>query len=106
VGICKAILHRPKLVVLDEPTASLDPDVALRVRTGLRELSEQEGMALLVTSHDMLEVERLCERVVFIANGRVVAEGQPHEVIEQYGVADLESVFLALAGIHISEEER
>ena len=106
VGICKAILHRPRLVVLDEPTASLDPDVALRVRTGLKELSDDEGMALLVTSHDMLEVERLCERVIFIAAGRVVAEGQPHEVIEHYGVADLESVFLAVAGVHITEEDR
>lgn len=106
VGICKAILHHPKLVVLDEPTASLDPDVALRVRTGLREVSDDDGTALLVTSHDMVEVERLCERVVFIANGRVVAEGRPHDVIEQYGVADLESVFLALAGIHITDEER
>ena len=75
VGIVKAVLHRPALLVLDEPTASLDPDVALRVRTGLRELSAEQGTALLVTSHNMVEVERLCERVVFLSGGRVVANG-------------------------------
>ena len=66
VGIIKATLHRPRLLVLDEPTASLDPDVALRVRTGLERLCADEGTALLVTSHNMVEVERLCERVVFV----------------------------------------
>src|SRR5437588_693519 len=71
VGIIKATLHRPRLLILDEPTASLDPDVALRVRTGLAELCAADGTALLVTSHDMVEVERLCERVVFISAGRV-----------------------------------
>src|ERR1044072_8542544 len=73
VGIVKAILHRPRLLVLDEPTASLDPDVALRVRTGLQALCRDEGTMLLVTSHNMMEVERLCDRVVFIASGRIVA---------------------------------
>src|SRR6202795_4961545 len=58
VGIVRATLHRPRLLVLDEPTASLDPDVALRVRTGLRELCDDEGTAMLVTSHDMAEVQR------------------------------------------------
>ena len=75
VGIIKATLHRPQLLVLDEPTASLDPDVALRVRSGLASLCEDEGTALLVTSHNMVEIERLCERVVFISAGRVVADG-------------------------------
>ena len=62
VGIVKAILHDPQLLVLDEPTASLDPDVAYRVRTGLLEVAANDGTALLVTSHNMVEVERLCER--------------------------------------------
>src|SRR5207249_6788157 len=77
VGVVKAVLHRPRLLVLDEPTASLDPDVAQRVRTGLREVCRDDGTALLVTSHDMREVERMCERVVFVASGRVVANGSP-----------------------------
>src|SRR5207244_7851610 len=68
IGIVRATLHRPRLLVLDEPTASLDPDVAARVRTGLAELSEENGCALLITSHDMGEVERVCDRVVFLSH--------------------------------------
>jgi ABC-2 type transport system ATP-binding protein len=98
VGICKAILHHPELLVLDEPTASLDPDVAMRVRNGLLALNREVGTAILVTSHDMVEVERLCERVVFIAGGRVVADGQPEVVAAQFGHGSLEGVFLQLAG--------
>jgi ABC-2 type transport system ATP-binding protein len=97
VGVVKATLHRPPLLVLDEPTASLDPDVALRVRTGLNRLCAEEGTALLVTSHNMVEVERLCERVVFISQGRVVADGRPAEVAARFGRDDLEGVFLHLA---------
>jgi len=97
VGIIKATLHRPELLVLDEPTASLDPDVALRVRSGLERLCAEDGTALLVTSHNMVEVERLCERVVFVAGGRVVADGKPAEVAARFGVEDLEEVFLHLA---------
>ena len=97
IGIVKASLHRPSLMVLDEPTASLDPDVALRVRTGLRRLSDEYGTALLVTSHNMVEVERLCERVVFMSAGRVVADGTTSEVAESFGGDNLEHVFLQLA---------
>jgi ABC-2 type transport system ATP-binding protein len=105
VGIVKAALHGPKLLVLDEPTASLDPDVAQRVRTGLLELNATDGTALLVTSHNMLEVERLCERVVFLAGGRKVADGSPEDVAEQFGHGDLEGVFLELAGTVRAEDE-
>jgi ABC-2 type transport system ATP-binding protein len=105
VGICKAILAHPRLVVLDEPTASLDPDVAHRAREGLRALSVDEGTALLVTSHHMLEVERLCERVAFMAAGRIVAEGSPADVVAQFDQVDLEGVFLQLAGTHRVDPE-
>src|SRR6476659_6355433 len=97
VGIVKASLHQPRLLVLDEPTASLDPDVAMRVRTGLERLCAEEGTALLVTSHNMIEVERLCERVVFVSGGHVVADGKPGEVAAAFGRDDLEAVFLHLA---------
>jgi ABC-2 type transport system ATP-binding protein len=97
VGIVKATLHRPRLLVLDEPTASLDPEVAARVRQGLLDISEREGTALLVTSHDMTEVERICQRVVFLARGRIVADGSPSEVKALFGRGDLEDVFLHLA---------
>ena len=101
VGIVKATLHRPRLLVLDEPTNALDPDVAGRVRSGLLELCRDEGIALLLTSHNMLEVERVCERVVFISKGRVVADGSPGSVASQFDREDLEGVFL-----HLAEEHR
>ncbi len=97
VGIAKATMHEPRLLVLDEPTASLDPDVALRVRTGLQSLGDDLGTALLVTSHNMVEVERLCERVVFLSGGRIVADGSAAEVAAVFGRGDLEGVFIHLA---------
>jgi ABC-2 type transport system ATP-binding protein len=97
VGVVKAALHSPALLILDEPTASLDPDVALKVRTGLNRLCAEDGTALLVTSHNMVEVERLCDRVVFISQGRVVADGRPGDVAARFGRDDLEGVFLHLA---------
>jgi ABC-2 type transport system ATP-binding protein len=97
VGIVRATLHRPRLLVLDEPTASLDPDVAARVRDGLREFSAEDGTALLITSHDMVEVEKVCDRVVFLSHGHIVADGTPDEIADQYGHGDLEGVFLQLA---------
>jgi ABC-2 type transport system ATP-binding protein len=98
VGIAKSTLHRPRLLVLDEPTASLDPDVAQRVRASLLEVCAADGTALLVTSHDMREVEVLAERVVFLARGRVVANDTPAAIADAFGHDDLEGVFLALAG--------
>ncbi|HEY2814947.1 MAG TPA: ABC transporter ATP-binding protein [Acidimicrobiales bacterium] len=105
VGIVKASLHQPRLLVLDEPTASLDPDVAHRVRNGLLDLCATDGTALLVTSHNMVEVERLCERVVFIAGGQIVADGTPADVAAMFGHGDLESVFLQLAGTDMDPDE-
>jgi ABC-2 type transport system ATP-binding protein len=101
IGIVKATLHHPKLLVLDEPTASLDPDVSSRVRAGLRSLCDEHGTALLITSHDMREVERLAERVVFLLAGRIVADGTPDEIALRYDREDLEGVFL-----HLAEEAR
>ncbi|MBA3291910.1 MAG: ABC transporter ATP-binding protein [Actinobacteria bacterium] len=106
VGIVKATLHRPRLLVLDEPTASLDPDVALRVRTGLRELCESEGTALLITSHNMVEIERLCERVVFLSRGKVIANDTPSAIATQFESDDLEAVFLHLAGVGTEPDEQ
>jgi ABC-2 type transport system ATP-binding protein len=105
VGIVRATLHRPRLLVLDEPTASLDPDVARRVREGLRELCDEDGTALLVTSHDMAEVERVCERVIFLSHGRVVADGSPEEIALRFGRSDLEGVFLHLADTRLPAPE-
>ncbi len=97
VGLVKATLHRPRLLVLDEPTASLDPDVAQRVRSGLERVCSEDGAALLVTSHNMTEVERICERVLFMTAGRVAADGSPVAVATHFGRDNLEEVFLHLA---------
>jgi ABC-2 type transport system ATP-binding protein len=97
VGIVKASMHHPPLLVLDEPTASLDPDVAARARRGLEAICSEYGTAVLVTSHNMTEVERICDRVVFISHGKVVANGSAVDVAEQFGRDNLEEVFLHLA---------
>jgi len=97
VGIVKATLHNPALLVLDEPTASLDPDVGLRVRQGLLRFCATTGAALLITSHDMREVEMLTERLIFLANGQVVANDTPAAISAEFGYDDLEGVFLQLA---------
>jgi len=97
VSITKAILHRPRLLVLDEPTASLDPDMAVRVRETLLAIHRRDDTALLVTSHNMREVETLCERVILMSRGKIVADGTPAAIAAQFAVHDLEGAFLAVA---------
>ena len=97
VILARALLNRPRLLILDEPTASLDPEVADRIRRVLMELQREEGFALLITSHNMSEIERLCRRVVFMARGRVVADGSPQEIARRYGHDGLEGTFLSIA---------
>jgi ABC-2 type transport system ATP-binding protein len=97
VLLAKALLNEPELLVLDEPTANLDPDVADRVRRLLMDLSARTGRAMLITSHNMREVERMCDRIHFVAAGRIVATGTASELAGAYGVDDLEAVFLAVA---------
>jgi ABC-2 type transport system ATP-binding protein len=96
VGIVKSTMHDPALLVLDEPTASLDPDVALRVRVGLLDMCQQHGTALLITSHNMVEVERLAHRVVFLSAGRVLVDGPLDEIAARFGKSNLEDIFLHL----------
>jgi ABC-2 type transport system ATP-binding protein len=97
VGLAKALLNRPKLLILDEPTASLDPEIGARVREILLDVHAREGVTVLVTSHNMRDIERLCRRVVFLAGGRIVADGTAEEIAERYGAADLEASFLEIA---------
>jgi ABC-2 type transport system ATP-binding protein len=97
VSIVKSTLHNPSVLVLDEPTASLDPDVARRVRDALLDIHREQGTALLVTSHNMREVETLCERVVIIAKGSIAIDGTPEEVSAHFGTDDLEDAFLEVA---------
>jgi ABC-2 type transport system ATP-binding protein len=100
VGAAKALMTRPRLLVMDEPTASLDPEVAARVRDVLLEEQRREGFAILITSHNMSDIERMCERVVFLAGGRVVADAPPAEIASRYGTDDLEGAFITIAESH------
>ncbi len=102
VNLCKALLNRPRVLFLDEPTASLDPDAADRTRTHFKEIRAESGVTMLYTSHNMAEIEDLCDRVIFIHEGRVLAEGSPLAVTRQIlgsGVEEpaLEEVFIKVA---------
>ncbi|MEV4538458.1 ABC transporter ATP-binding protein [Asanoa sp. NPDC049518] len=97
VLLAKALLNDPGLLVLDEPTANLDPDAADRIRGLLVEQAATSGRAMLITSHNMREVERMCDRVHFVSGGRIVATGSAVELAGAYGVDDLEAVFLRVA---------
>jgi ABC-2 type transport system ATP-binding protein len=97
LNLCKALLNDPEVLFLDEPTASLDPEVADRMLQTLRELRAERGVSIVYTSHNMQEVERLCDRVLFLSRGRAVASGTPREVMERAQQASLEDVFIRIA---------
>lgn len=97
VQLAKALINAPQLLVLDEPTANLDPDAGDRIRGLLTGVARESGSAMLITSHNMREVERMCDRIHFMAEGRVVAAGSAAELAGLYGAEDLEEVFLKVA---------
>ncbi|WP_027283458.1 ABC transporter ATP-binding protein [Rubritepida flocculans] len=97
VALAKALINAPELLLLDEPTASLDPDTGDWVRSRLEAYREETGCAILLASHNMAEVERLCGHVLMLKQGRVVDEGSPARLIARYGREDLEQVFLDIA---------
>jgi ABC-2 type transport system ATP-binding protein len=96
-AIAKALVNAPELLLLDEPTASLDPDTADWVRSKLRDYQEARGATLLIASHNMVEVERLAERVIMLEKGRIVEDGTPMQLLGRYGRETLEDVFLDIA---------
>ena len=97
VMFAKALLNEPELLLLDEPTASLDPDTADWVRGYLESYQRATGAAILLASHNMAEVERLCSHVLMMRRGRIVDRGRPAELIARYGRGSLEEVFLHIA---------
>jgi ABC-2 type transport system ATP-binding protein len=94
VGLAKALLNAPDLLLLDEPTASLDPDTADWVRRKLKDYAETRGATLLLASHNMAEVERLADRVILLHRGRIIEDETPRALIATYGRGTLEEVFL------------
>src|SRR6202035_2317749 len=93
-SLAKALLNRPEVLLLDEPTASLDPDTADWVRARLERYRRERGATVLLASHNMVEVERLCERVIFMKKGEVVDDDTPRALRARFGRASLEEVFL------------
>ncbi|MGA9520623.1 MAG: ABC transporter ATP-binding protein [Myxococcaceae bacterium] len=97
VGLAKAMLNRPKLLLLDEPTASLDPSTARDVRARIRESASHGERGVLWTSHNMYEVEEVCDRVLFLARGRILLEGDPRTLPRNHGKKTLEELFITVA---------
>jgi len=97
VALAKALLNRPELLLLDEPTASLDPDTADWVRTYLERYARETQASILLASHNMAEVERLCADVLMMKAGRIVDRGAPNALVSRYGRHTLEDVFLDIA---------
>lgn len=107
VALAKALLNTPTLLLLDEPTASLDPDTADWVRGYLERYRKQTNATIVLASHNMAEVERLCDDVAILQKGRIVDQGSPRALIERHGGRNLEAVFLAIArseGAHRRDE--
>jgi ABC-2 type transport system ATP-binding protein len=97
VALAKSLINRPELLLLDEPTASLDPDTGDLVRSWLEQYRATSGCTILLASHNMSEVERMCDQVLMMRRGRIVDRGTPDELLARYGRDDLEQVFLDIA---------
>jgi len=96
-SLAKAVLNRPHLLLLDEPTASLDPATAKDIRAMIRGFVAQEGVGVLWTSHNMHEVEEVCDRVLFLSHGKILLEGDPRTLPRDHGMKSLEELFIAVA---------
>jgi ABC-2 type transport system ATP-binding protein len=101
VSLAKALLNEPAVLLMDEPTASLDPSSADRIRTYLQDYQRRTGATVLLASHNMQEVERICEEVLMLKQGRIVDRGTPEALVRKYGRDTLEQVF-----IDIDRDER
>ncbi|MGD2201047.1 MAG: ABC transporter ATP-binding protein [Candidatus Bathyarchaeota archaeon] len=95
--LARALMMRPRLAILDEPTSGLDVVHAYHVRQMIKDYADKRGVTVLISSHNMLEVEFLCHRVALINEGRVIAEGGPDELKERFGAVNLEQVFMEVA---------
>ena len=96
VSLAKALINEPSILFLDEPTASLDPETGDFVRSFIEKISKEKNMSILLASHNMDEVKRLCKNVLMMNNGVIIDEGTPDNLIEKHGKRNLEEVFLKL----------
>ncbi len=97
VSLAKALINEPRVLLLDEPTASLDPEVGDFVRTFLEEYKKEKKISILLASHNMNEVTRLCKSVLMMKNGEIIDQGKPDDLIAKHGRKNLEEVFLKLS---------
>jgi len=103
VALAKALINQPELLLLDEPTASLDPDTADWIRQHLETYRKENGATILLASHNMLEVERLCDRVIIMKRGRIEDDDSPEAIMARYNRATMEEVFLDVARGRVQE---
>ena len=97
LNLAKALLNNPRLLLLDEPTASIDPSTSQTIRLRIKDYAQRSGAGVLWTSHNMKEIEEVCDRVLFVSHGKILLEGKPRELPTQYGKKDLEELFIAVA---------
>ncbi len=105
VSLAKALINRPSLLLLDEPTASLDPAVAREIRGSIRHFAAHGEGGVLWTSHNMYEVEEVCDRVLFLSHGRILIEGNPRTLPAEHGKRTLEELFITVAREPLTLEE-
>ena len=96
VGICKSLVNEPKLLLLDEPTASLDPDTSLFVRKFLIRYQQNNNMCILIASHNMMEVEEICQSVIILNKGEILMRGSPLELVKTNNCKNLEELFIEI----------
>ncbi|MDE3060786.1 MAG: ABC transporter ATP-binding protein [Pseudomonadota bacterium] len=106
VGLAKAMLNHPTLLLLDEPTASLDPSTARDIRARIRDIAAQDTSGVLWTSHNMYEVEEVCDRVLFLSRGKIILEGDPKTLPREHGKETLEELFITVAREPLTLEAR
>ncbi len=106
VSLAKALLNRPALLLLDEPTASLDPAIAREIRAKIRDYAATGETGVLWTSHNMYEVEDVCDRVLFLSHGRILLEGDPRTLPATHGKDTLEDLFITVANEMLDQPER
>jgi len=97
LNLAKSIINSPKILFLDEPTTSLDPDIADKTRRLLKSIKQERNISILYTSHNMKEMEEMSDRIIFLHRGRIIAKGRPDEVIQGFNRKSLEEVFLKVA---------
>jgi len=97
VNLAKAIINNPKLILLDEPTASLDPSVSKHIRDIIKTYVAKNKAAVLWTSHNMREIEEVCNRVMFLSHGKIILQGNPKTLAKEYGKKDLDELFITVA---------